>query len=71
MKISQSVTGLEMAAMYVGVLGLPALFGLLTRYLPVSIFPIYAAVIFALLLCSTVALRSALRKRPAQEETRA
>ena len=32
--ISQSVTGLEMAAMYVGMLGLPALFGLLTRFFP-------------------------------------
>lgn len=61
-KISQSVTGLEMAAMYVGVLGLPALFGILTRFLPVSVFPIYAVVIFALLLISTVFLRKNLSK---------
>ena len=61
-EISQSVTGLEMAAMYVGVLGLPALFGFLTRYLPVSVYPIYAAVIFILLLISTLWLAKRLKK---------
>ena len=61
-QISQSVTGLEMAAMYVGVLGLPALFGILTRFLPVSVFPIYAVVIFAILICSTIALKKGLSK---------
>ena len=61
-EISQSVTGLEMAAMYVGVLGLPALFGFLTRYLPVSVYPVYAAVIFVLLLISTLWLKKGLKK---------
>lgn len=61
-QISQSVTGLEMAAMYVGVLGLPALFGILTRFLPVSVFPIYAVVIFAVLIYSTIALKKGLSK---------
>ena len=56
-KISQSVTGLEMAAMYVGVMGLPAVFGLLTRILPVSIYPIYTAAVFLLLVWSTIALK--------------
>ena len=62
-EISQSVTGLEMAAMYVGVLGLPALFGMLTKFLPVSVYPVYAALIFALLLWSTVALKKGLQKK--------
>ena len=61
-EISQSVTGLEMAAMYVGVLGLPALFGILTRYLPVSIFPIYAGIIFVILIGSTLWLKKELGK---------
>ena len=56
-KISQSVTGLEMAAMYVGVMGLPALFGCLTKILPVSVYPIYLAVVFVLLLISTILLK--------------
>lgn len=60
--ISQSVTGLEMAAMYVGVLGLPALFGLMTRYLPIPVYPVYAAIIFALLICSTVLLKKGVEK---------
>jgi len=55
--ISQSVTGVEMAAMYVGVLGLPALFGFMTRYLPISVFPVYVAVIFILLTVSTAFLK--------------
>ena len=59
-KISQSVTGLEMAAMYVGVMGLPALFGCLTKVLPVSIFPIYAAVVFLILIWSTASLKKKL-----------
>lgn len=58
---SQSVTGLEMAAMYVGVLGLPAFFGFLTRYLPVSVFPIYGTVIFVLLIVSTFGLHKKLQ----------
>ena len=56
-KISQSVTGLEMAAMYVGVMGLPALFGCLTKILPVSVYPIYLAVVFVLLHISTILLK--------------
>lgn len=61
-EVSQSVTGLEMAAMYVGVLGLPALFGFLTKYLPVSAFPVYGAVIFALLIVATMGLQKGLNK---------
>ena len=60
-KISQSVTGLEMAAMYVGVLGLPALFGLLTNLLPVSIFPVYVGIIFIVLILSTLWLKNGLK----------
>lgn len=60
-KISQSVTGLEMAAMYVGVMGLPACFGMLTKFLPVSIYPIFVAVIFALLLWATFSLAKKMR----------
>lgn len=59
--ISQSVTGLEMAAMYIGVLGLPALFGLMTRCLPVSVYPVYAAIIFAVLIVSTVLLKKGIK----------
>ena len=62
-EISQSVSGLELAAMYVGVLGMPALFGILTRFLPVSVFPIYAAGVFAILLYTTVALKKGLSKK--------
>ena len=62
-KISQSVTGLEMAAMYVGVLGLPAIFGILTKFLPVSIFPIYTMIIFAILVLSTIFLKIGLNKK--------
>ena len=51
--ISQSVTGLEMAAMYVGMLGLPALFGLLTRFFPVGAFPLYLLLVFLALLWAT------------------
>ena len=56
-KVSQSVTGLEMAAMYVGVMGLPALFGLLTKVLPVAVYPVYVTAVFALLVWSTISLK--------------
>ena len=59
--ISQSVTGLEMAAMYVGMLGLPALFGLLTRFFPVGAFPLYLLLVFLALLWATAALYRGLR----------
>ena len=59
-EISQSVTGIEMAAMYLGVLGLPALFGLLTKILPITVFPLYIAVVFILLVFSTLCLKRAL-----------
>lgn len=52
-KISQSVTGLEMATMYIGVLGLPAIFGIMTKYVSIDIYPIYLFVIFMLLSWST------------------
>lgn len=61
-KISQSVTGLELAAMYVGVMCLPAIFGILTKYLPISFFSIYAVVIFAVLICSTLMLKRGLKR---------
>ena len=60
-KVSQSVTGLEMAAMYVGVMGLPALFGLLTKVLPVAVYPVYVTAVFALLVWSTISLKRKLR----------
>lgn len=56
-EISQSVNGLEMAAMYVGVLALPALFGLLTRFLPVAVYPFYIAAVFVILVWSTICLK--------------
>lgn len=61
-KISQAVTGTLMAAMYVGVLALPAFFGLLTKFLPVSVYPIYMSVAFIILICSTVLLSRGLKK---------
>lgn len=60
-KISQSVTGLELAAMYVGVLCIPALFGILTKYLPVSIFSVYTSIIFVVLVCATLWLKNGLK----------
>ena len=63
MKISQSVTGLEMASMYVGVLSIPAVFGLLTNYFKVSLFPIYSIIIFAVLICSTLLLKYRLSRK--------
>lgn len=60
-KVSQSVTGLEMAAMYVGVMGLPALLGLLTKVLPVAVYPVYVTAVFALLVWSTISLKRKLR----------
>ena len=60
-KVSQSVTGLEMAAMYVGVMGLPTLFGLLTKVLPVAVYPVYVTAVFALLVWSTISLKRKLR----------
>lgn len=64
-EISGSVTGLEMASMYVGVLAAPALFGLLTNVFPVAIYPVYIAVIVVVLILSTVLLKKKLK-----EETR-
>lgn len=63
-EISQSVTGLEMAAMYVGVLELPACFGLLTKIMPISIYPVYVAAVAAVLVWSTLHLRKGLRHKP-------
>ena len=62
MRISQAVTGLEMAIMYVGVLSLPALFGILTEFLPISVYPIYTCIVFVLLVWSTISLRRGLKK---------
>lgn len=62
-EISQSVTGIEMAAMYVGVLGLPALFGLLTKVLPITAYPVYIAFTFTILVISTCFLRRGLGMR--------
>lgn len=59
--ISQSVTGIEMAAMYVGVLGLPAIFGMLTKVLPISVYPVYAVIIFVVLAFSTIMLKRGLK----------
>lgn len=59
-EISQSVTGIEMAAMYLGVLAFPALFGLLTQILPITAYPIYIAVIFIILVFSTISLKRGL-----------
>lgn len=59
-EISQSVTGIEMAAMYIGVLGLPALFGLLTKVLPITVYPAYVAIVFVILVISTGLLKRGL-----------
>lgn len=61
--ISQAVTGLEMAIMYVGVLVLPALFGILTKFLPVAIYPFYILFVFVLLLWATISLQIGLHKK--------
>lgn len=59
---SQSVTGLEMACMYVGVLVVPALFGLLTNVFSISVYPVYISIIVVFLLVSTVILKRRLVK---------
>lgn len=61
-EISQSVSGLELAAMYAGIMSLPAIFGLLTKFLPVDVYPVYVGIVFTIVAVSTVVLYKGLRK---------
>ncbi len=61
-EISQSVSGLELAAMYSGIMGLPAIFGLLTKFLPVDMYPVYIGIVFAVVAVSTAVLHRDLQR---------
>jgi len=60
--VSQSIMGTQLAASYLGVMGVPPLFGLLAQAMGAGVFPYFLTVFFALLLTSTVLLIRVLKK---------
>lgn len=53
----------EMAASYIGILAMPALFGLLAQGISVSLFPYYLLVMYAVMMGATLVLRALLKKK--------
>lgn len=56
-KLSQAVMGSQMAAACIGILAMPALLGFLAQRFSIGIFPIYAAVLYAIMLISLIVTR--------------
>lgn len=50
---SQSIIGTQMAAAYIGIMGLPALFGILAQHFGAGLYPYYMAIFFVILAGST------------------
>lgn len=62
--ISQSITGLVMAFMYVGALALPAMFGLGTQAFSIGFLPLYLTAVFLLLISSAFTLKKRTKSQP-------
>ncbi len=56
-KLSQAVMGSQMAAACIGILAMPAMLGFLAQRFSIGIFPIYAAVLYAIMLISLIVTR--------------
>lgn len=56
-KNSQAVMGSQMAAACIGILAMPALLGFLAQHFSTDIFPIYASVLYAVMLFSLIITR--------------
>ena len=56
-KLSQAVMGSQMAAACIGILAMPAMLGFLAQRFSTDIFPIYAAVLYAIMLISLIVTR--------------
>lgn len=62
-ELSESAMSTEMAASYIGILAMPALFGLLAQGISVSLFPYYLLVMYAVMMGATLVLRALLKKK--------
>lgn len=68
-ELSQAVMGVQMAAAYVGILLMPALFGLIAQNLTASLFPWYLLALFAAMMAGSLRLlRPFGRKRREEAE---
>lgn len=51
--ISQSIMGSQMAAAYIGVMTIPAIFGLIADNLGANFLPFYVILLFVIMICVT------------------
>ena len=61
-ELSESAMSTEMAASYVGILAMPALFGVLAQAVSVALLPYYLLAMYAIMVAATLALRILLKK---------
>lgn len=61
--ISQSIIGVQMAASYVGIMLIPAVFGLLAQFISPGILPFYLLVFYALMMLITRQVKRVLLKK--------
>lgn len=66
-ELSEAAMSTEMAASYVGILAMPALFGLLAQGFSVSLFPYYLLAMYAVMMGATFVLRALLKKNAVQQ----
>ena len=62
-ELSEAAMSTEMAASYIGILAMPALFGLLAQSISVSLFPYFLLAMYAVMMGATFVLRALLKKQ--------